>query len=339
MNNSNNITDVHTNSTLICYGMRNINFKITTIVIAVSISTAVVNSVFAIFATATNMLSLVVLCKTVSLRTPSNLLLASMSLTDFLVGLLVQPLCVTLRAAEMQHKQLCSVKMAYAFIGYVCSGASMLTLCFISVDHWFAITMPYRYIPEVLYNRYIVTVALMWVTWLSFTLLLFTKAIPYRVFFLCLSAVMFVSVTISVSCNIVIFKIVRDQSRRISANIPRAGPQDVAHNRKKDGGRNASQILLRNQRRRSLTCAIIVVVFIACYVPKLVELILNFVKGDSLELSYICAKLAETCLFINSSLNPVIYVLRISGIRLEIIRVLQSVRTTVVNMKILSRDS
>ena len=114
--------------------------------------------------------------------------------------------------------------------------------------------------------------------------------------------------------------------------------QDVTDNGKKDTRRNASQTWLRNQRKRSLTCAIIVVGFIACYVPKLVELLLNFVKGDSVELPYICAKIAETCLFINSSLNPVIYVLRISGIRLEIIRVLQSVRKTVVDMNILPRD-
>ena len=99
------------------------------------------------------MLSLIVLCK-------SNLLLASMPLTDFLVGFLVHSLCVTLRASEMRHTHLCSVKMAYAFFRYVCSGASMLTLCFISLDRWFAITMPYRYIPEVIYNRYIAAVVL-----------------------------------------------------------------------------------------------------------------------------------------------------------------------------------
>ena len=50
--------------------------------------------------------------------------------------------CVTLYASEMRHMHLCSLKMVYAYLGYVCSGASMLTLSVISLDRWFAITMP-----------------------------------------------------------------------------------------------------------------------------------------------------------------------------------------------------
>ena len=281
-----------------CFGLKNLVYKRTDAIVVTAIITSIINFVFCLFATFANGLSLIVLLKTTSLRTPSNLLLASMSLTDFLVGLFVQSFYVLLRTYEMIDKHLCTLKLVYAFIGYLCSGASMVNLSFISIDRWFAITMPYRYNPEVIYNKYIVAVAVIWVTWLLYTLLPFTQVITYAAYFKSLPCVMFMSLSVSAICYFKIYKIVRQHVRRFRAVAPKeACSTKATASAVEDDTRKRSRGWLKLQRARSLTSGIIVMAFLACYVPKLCIMVVNNIKGDSLQLLYIGGKWSETFVF------------------------------------------
>ena len=319
-----------------CFGTKNLVYKRTDAIVLTAIITSIINFISSLFATTANGLALIVLLKTTSLRTPSNLLLASMSLTDFLVGLFVQSFYVVLRAYEMIDKHLCTLKLVYSFIGYLCSGASMVNLCFISIDRWFAITMPYRYNPEVIYSKYIVAVAVIWITWLLYTLLPFTQAITYNAYFKSLPGVMFISLSVSAICYLKIYKVVRQHIRRVSTMVPKgelsAPPGKITAPTIEKGNRKRSHGWWKLQRARSFTSGIIVLVFLACYVPKLCIMVVNNIKGDSLHLLYIGGKWSETFVFLNSSLNPMIYIMRIRDFRIEILKLLRAARA-----KILSR--
>ena len=329
MNSTTNITAV-TIPSQVCFGAKNLIYKRTDAIVVTAIITSIINLISCLFATTANGLSLIVLLKTTSLRTPSNLLLASMSLTDFLVGLFVQSFYVVLRTYEMIDKHLCTLKLVYAFIGYLCSGASMVNLCFISIDRWFAITMPYRYNPEVLYNRYIVAVAVIWITWLFYTLLPFTQVITYNAYFKSLPCVMFLSLSVSAICYFKIYKIVRQHVRRLKAVAPKEASSNKASNPTVETEtRKRSHGWLKLQRTRSFTSGIIVMVFLACYVPKLCIMVVNNIKGDSLQLLYIGGKWSETFVFLNSSLNPMIYIIRIRDFRSEILKFLRDVKAKI----------
>eukprot|EP00112_Aurelia_sp_Birch-Aquarium-sp1_P023063 Seg6745.2 transcript_id=Seg6745.2/GoldUCD/mRNA.D3Y31 product="Dopamine receptor 1" protein_id=Seg6745.2/GoldUCD/D3Y31 len=323
MNFTTNIT-VATVPSQVCFGTKNLPYKRTDAILVTAIITSIINFIACVFATTANGLSLIVLLKTTSLRTPSNLLLASMSLTDFLVGLLVQSLYVVLRIYEMIDQHLCTLKLVYSFIGYLCSGASMLNLCFISIDRWFAITMPYRYNPEVIYNKYIVAVAAIWILWLLYTLLPFSQAITYNAYFKSLPWVMFISLSVSAVCYFKIYRIVRRHVIRVAAMVP----QEVSSSKAsvsvaENGIRKRNRAWWKSQRARSFTSGIIVVVFLACYVPKLCQIVVTNIIGDSIQLIYIGGKWSETFVFLNSSFNPMIYIMRIRDFRAEILKFLR----------------
>lgn len=334
MNFTTNITAA-TVPSQVCFGPKTLPYKRTDAIVVTAIITSIINFMACVFATTANGLSLIVLLKTTSLRTPSNLLLASMSVTDFLVGLLVQSFYVVIRIYEMTGQHLCTLKIVFTFSGYLCSGASMLNLCFISIDRWFAITMPYRYNPEVIYNKYIVAVAAIWILWLLYTLLPFSQAITYNAYFKSLPWVMFISLSVSAVCYFKIYRIVRRHVMRVSAMVPKEvssskGSVSVAEN----GIRKRNRAWWKSQRARSFTSGIIVMVFLACYVPKLCQIVVTNIIGDSIQLIYICGKWSETFVFLNSSFNPMIYIMRIRDFRTEIVKFLR-----VVKAKLLRRPS
>eukprot|EP00795_Rhopilema_esculentum_P016635 gene16635-8072_t len=137
-----------------CNGWKTVKFDRTTSVVITIIATCLLNCIFALFAIASNSLSLVALYRKTSSRTPANLIITSMSISDFLVGLLVQTIYVILRLQELGNIHLCLLKRFFAFVGYFCSGVSMLTILSFSLDRYFAVCFPYRYIADTIHVKY-----------------------------------------------------------------------------------------------------------------------------------------------------------------------------------------
>lgn len=77
--------------------------------------TAAMNAILSPFAVAANFLMVFIICKTSSLHSPPNLLLACLSISDIFVGLVLQPSYVAYRLLENQHGFVpCSVRMLYS---------------------------------------------------------------------------------------------------------------------------------------------------------------------------------------------------------------------------------
>ncbi len=245
-----------------CHGLKSIPFERTTAVLATAIGTSFVNFFTGVTAAIINPVILFAISTKRSLRTPSNLLLCSMCLTDFLVGFIVQMLYVVLRIHEIFDIHLCLVKQIYACAAHTCAGASLMTLTLVTMDRCFAITCPYRYDADRLFSRYVIAIIIVWVAWFTFSILPWVGAITPKAYYLSLSCIILISFFISVACYVVIFRIVRRHKKRILAETSTSrAPHEPASDAVQHVPRKA-------ERKRSNAVALILAIFVICYLPK-----------------------------------------------------------------------
>ena len=106
--------------------------------------TAIINIVTAPLAVICNLLICAAII--IRLRTPSNLLIASLALSDVFVGLAVQPGYIMYRLMENQHRSVpCFVRIVYANAFYICYGVALMTLATVSYQRFVAVRLRARY--------------------------------------------------------------------------------------------------------------------------------------------------------------------------------------------------
>ncbi|XP_013378759.1 5-hydroxytryptamine receptor 1A [Lingula anatina] len=96
------------------------------------------------------------------LRTPSNLLIVSLAVSDLLVALLVMPLSALyeLQGRWTLGHQICDM---WTSLDVLLCTASILNLCMISVDRYFAITRPLQYAMKRTPKRMAIMVSMVWI--------------------------------------------------------------------------------------------------------------------------------------------------------------------------------
>ncbi|XP_033181207.1 trace amine-associated receptor 7a-like [Mastacembelus armatus] len=95
------------------------------------------------------------------LHTPTNLLLLSLAVSDFLVGLFVTPFHILLIEPCWFLGDL--VCVLYYFLSFITVYASVLNMVLISVDRYVAICDPLHYPTRITLNRVQICVVLFWV--------------------------------------------------------------------------------------------------------------------------------------------------------------------------------
>ncbi|XP_022810003.1 histamine H2 receptor-like [Stylophora pistillata] len=115
--------------------------------ITTNLITAVINILAGPIAIIANVLILAAIINCSSLRSPSNVLIASLALSDVLVGLTAQPGYISYRLLENQHQRVpCFVMVLYSVAFYICFGVSCMTLTAVSFERFVAVRLPGRYI-------------------------------------------------------------------------------------------------------------------------------------------------------------------------------------------------
>ena len=106
--------------------------------------TAIINIVTASLAVICNLLICAAII--IRLRTPSNLLIASLALSDVFVGLAVQPGYIMYRIMENQRRSVpCFVRILYANAFYICYGVAPMTLATVNYEQFVAVPLRARY--------------------------------------------------------------------------------------------------------------------------------------------------------------------------------------------------
>uniref|UniRef100_A0A667WMC9 G-protein coupled receptors family 1 profile domain-containing protein n=2 Tax=Myripristis murdjan TaxID=586833 RepID=A0A667WMC9_9TELE len=126
-----------------------------------SVMTYILLSSISVFTVALNLLVIISISHYRQLHTPTNLLLLSLAVSDFLVGLLVMPVeILPIGACWLLGDVMCAVKYV---VTLTISSASIGNMVLISVDRYVAICDPLCYPTKVTLRRVKLSVCLCWI--------------------------------------------------------------------------------------------------------------------------------------------------------------------------------
>ena len=268
------------------------------------IANCVFNSFLCYTATMLNIVTIHAIRKTSSLPKTLKTLLLSLAVSDVGVGLLVQPFYTSLLAKWLQQNNAgCSTVNVYDIIAHFFSIRSFLGVVAVSVDRFLAIHLHLRYQELVTQKRVVAVVISNWV--LSAFLSLLMLWVPFDVKSLIIYILGFVFVLVTTIVYIRIYLAVRYHKNQIHA----LQVQQVAQT-----GEMANFASLI---KFAVGIFYVYIVFLVCYLPHFIILAATKINGPSIALKKINL-FAVTLVFLNSSLNPVIYCWKMRHIRYAI---------------------
>ena len=275
------------------------------------------NIFLSIFATLGNVLILVALRNVSSIHPPTKLLFRCLAITDLCVGLLCQPLYVYdmyIRISLDIGDYIVEPFLVYDFIFGVLLAVSILTSAAISVDRLLALLLGLRYRHVVTLRRVRVVMACVWFIAVSNASLWLVNVIQfkYKVLFACslwtFIALIMVSIIISLFSYIKIFFTFRHQQAQVRDHV-----------QPEQSSRVRSVLNIARYKKTVYSVAWIQFAMLACYGPIAVMVFLwDFGNIDYSTEIAIADEFFRVLLFLNSSLNPVLYCWRIKDFRQEV---------------------
>ena len=262
---------------------------------------SVLNIVFSITAFLGNALILAALHKVSSIYPPTKLLFQCLAVTDLGVGLIVQPIFV----ASSFSPSLITGNVVN-FVSPLLIEVTILTSTAISVDRLLALLLGLRYRHVVTLRRVRVVILCIWlVAVLSGSLTFFT---PVEDSFKLILTLTTLSLVISVGSNTKIFFILRHQQAQLQDSVQEGQP-------------NVEGIPLNIARYQKIVFTIIWVQLasVACYLPFIIAVIIEmFFNVFSKKASGLTFPWLITLIFVNSSLNPILYCWKIRDVRQQV---------------------
>ena len=283
-----------------------------------AIVTCIISAVGLVTAVSCNTLFIVAFARTRELRTFANLFLVSLSCTDLLVGSIVEPLYIVRQSLALSGIDNCDVWVAYLTMALFCTGASFLNLTLISCERYVAILSPLNYMRLVTKPRVLGIIGGVWSAWVTLTCVRFA-GIPNRIVYLICFAVIGSCYAITAFVYFFIFREARRHHRRIVTEQQSYDPLAPS---------------VARETKLAKTMAYIFGALLICYTPGMIILLIRTVKGDSPQLLYNFYPWAENLIFLNSSLNPMIYCWRNREIRRAVFRVINPVISQICNRQI-----
>ena len=265
-----------------------------------------------------NILVIQVIRKTTSLSNKTiKTLLLSLAASDLGVGLVVQPLYIALLAMEMKHITENSliyknIYKAFLLTANMFGFASFFCVTALSADRFLSVHFNLRYRELVTHRRVVGVVISIWVisAFLSLIRIFISKKIMYLIFviieFTCIICATYFTFKIYVATRSHTGQIRSQQVQRSSQN-----------------GEIGTAQVTSLQISVVITIALYVL-FLVCYLPQMSVLFVTAVFGQS-EFSKMLLHHTTTLVFLNSSLNPMIYCWKMRHVRKA---VLHSLRRT-----------
>ncbi|XP_031561281.1 adenosine receptor A3-like [Actinia tenebrosa] len=229
------------------------------------------------------------------------LLVAILSLSDFLVGLVVQPLSVALIVSVIvQFSLACELVMTYAILTLLCYGWSTVTMVIVSLERYLYIEHPLYYQVSVTTKKLMIVTAVSWlVVGTGGLASRFLMSDSFQSRQLPLTLIICPSFFIILFCVTKIHLTARRQMRAIVAQ-----QQSVAQQSK------------IKEYKRTFTLGLIVLASVVCLCPILVLKIVGVVNGNwSDDFKYLSQGIYISGLNLQSLINSIIYSLRLSDIR------------------------
>ena len=276
-------------------------------------STYVANCVFSSFLCYTaimlNIVTIFAIRRTSSLPKALRTLLLSLAVSDVGVGLLGHPFYISLLVMWLQQ----SDPGCYTYKGFIIfSGsvarASLFGVVAVSVDRFLAIHLHLRYQELVTHKRVVAVVISIWVLSVFLSLMIFwVPSYISRLEILLVGVGFFVTAVVYIR---IYFAVQRHKNQ-----IPVLQVQQAARN---DEIANLTSLV-----KSAFAIFYVFLVFLICYLPYCVVLVVYKINGPSIPLRKVLLS-SWTLMFLNSSLNPVIYCWKMAHIRHAVMDILRN---------------
>ena len=276
------------------------------------------NIFLAFTATFGNTLILIALHKVSSIHPPTKFLLRCLAMSDFCVGVIVQPLfAVFLMGIASGNWRI--LELTLSFFNYFFCGFSLATAAAISVDRLLALLLGLRYRHTVTLRRARCLVAslLFVVIPMSFMYSLSSWGIGNSAGFV----IIIISLFLSVISHAKIFLKMRQHQAQVRQ-------QHVGHEQARPANGGGIPMNIERYKKIVSTIAWVQLALVLCYSPMFIffglALATNWHKKGSI--FYVCA---ATGVYFNSTLNPILFCWKIREVR-------QAVKTTVKQIRCFS---
>lgn len=264
--------------------------------------------------TVLNIATIYALRKTVLTPKPLRILILNLAVSDLIVGLLGQPLYIAYLAGELRFKVPDSTTfIASSLIWNILYLSSFCSILALHVDRFAAIHIPLRYNDLVTCKRTAIVVIAIWlfnILLVSFSVLL----TPPRISLIIVDTMILFCLLTSTWSSYKNYLTIRRHRMEIQAQV-----QQVAQ--------NSSVENLARLRKSTHSALWIYLVFCVCYLPNVFIEIVDAVYGygsASIVIHTLNIYLV-TLMFLNSSLNPVIYCWKMRHIRRTMFGILQKI--------------
>ena len=254
-----------------------------------------VNVLVSVTAFLGNTLILVALHKEASLHPPSKLLYRNLAITDLCVGIIAEPLNVAYSMSVLNDICVYMQQISFITSGIFCS-ISLLTMTAISVDRLLALLLGLRY-RHVTFRRTLAFLIAFWVYSLVGTLSSFGNPLIHTVF-------VYVTLTLCL-CTLFfsytkIFFTLRQNQVQVQDHLSQ-GQQN--------------QIMNMTRYKRAVSNALwVTVTSVVCYLPFVIMEAVTHETDVTLSISF-SRQFVVTLVFLNSSLNPLLYCWKIREVR------------------------
>ena len=255
----------------------------------------VVPACLSVTAVTFNVVAILALRRTLALPKNFKLLLLSMAVSDVGVGLLVQPLYVAAIASNRYHPILTSYFMA---TNCLCV-ASLFGVTALAADRFLTIHLHLRYHEFVTYKRVVFVVILIWTSSAVIGLLpLFNPLVSFAF----VPIIIIVGLVVIAIFYLKIYLAVKYHTEQIAA-------MQVS-----DGGDEEMQRNAEKQKKVAVTIFCVYLVLVVCYLPNLIITCINLADEKFAPSQYLTV-FNDLLVFLNSSLNPLIYCWKMKDIR------------------------
>ncbi|XP_076872292.1 trace amine-associated receptor 13c-like [Brachyhypopomus gauderio] len=253
-----------------------------------------------------NLLIIISVCHFKQLHTPTNILILSMAVSDFLIGAFVMP------PAYLQLIESCWIFTRvfcawYLFIAYFLTSISIYNVALIAVDRYFALSMPFLYTKTVSVNTMCTVVLCDWGVWLSYNIALqypnlksldmasCSKGCFHVVNDVWSTIDLVLSFVFPVSVIIILYVLVFFIAKKHATAIRELNSHTRTSKNMPDS--------MKSERKAAKVLGIVVSVFVACLLPYNVYIVL----GNLFEIEDESLHKFLMLIYLNSTMNPVIY--------------------------------
>ena len=282
---------------------------------ALLIANCVFNAFFSFTAITLNIVTIIALRKPLTIPRALKILLMSLAVSDLGVGLLVQPLYITRLVMMIKENTQTltydiTLNIFFATADFLVN-ASFFGVVALAADRFLAVHLHLRYQELVTHKRVVTVVISIWI--MSAILMLLYTWIPSNV-----AAIMSVSVASVCYLTTAFFYVKIYLAVRQHTNQIHVLQVQLAQNNEGDIA-NAAR-----ERKAAVGTFYVYLVFLICYLPNTCVLIILRSAGTSRMLLKF-GFYTNTPIYLNSSLNPLIYSWKMRHVRHAIMEILRNI--------------